>query len=287
MIAGSRDQHAQTGRPWQSAVVSHVEAETSIHSLRDGSYTTRLGAAWNIGSNPNGGYALLPALRAMLDVAAHPDPFSVTVHFLRRAIADCPADVTAGVVRAGRSMSHATATLSQDGSPRLVAHAVLGDLTEGAPGAASDPGVTIAPPDIPPPNECIDRRQLGQGVGLPILSRLDVCIRPDQVTPDRSKPAVVEGWIRFADGAPPDTRWLPLFADAFPPALRTRMGPVGWVPTVELTVHVRRHPAPGWVLGRFECDDVEGGRMIETGTLWDSSGAVIARSRQLGLVLAG
>jgi acyl-CoA thioesterase len=264
-----------------------VEAETSIRSVGDGSYTTRLDAAWNIGNNPNGGYALLPALRAMLDVVTHPDPFSVTVHFLRRAIADSPAHVTAGVVRAGRSMSHATATLSQNGSPRLVAHAVLGDLAEGAPGAAADPGITVAPPDVPPPNECVDRRQLGQGVGLPILSRLDVCIRPDQVTPDGSKPAVVEGWIRFADGAPPATRWLPLFADAFPPALRTRMGPVGWVPTVELTVHVRRHPAPGWVLGRFECDDVEGGRMIETGTLWDSSGAVIARSRQLGLVLAG
>jgi acyl-CoA thioesterase len=64
------------------------------------------------------------------------------------------------------------------------------------------------------------------------------------------------------------------------------MGPVGWVPTIELTVHVRRRPAGGWVLARFECDDVEGGRMIESGTLWDSTGAVVARSRQLGLVLA-
>jgi acyl-CoA thioesterase len=58
------------------------------------------------------------------------------------------------------------------------------------------------------------------------------------------------------------------------------------VPTIELTVHLRRRPASGWVLARFECDDVEGGRMIESGTLWDSTGAVVARCRQLGLVLA-
>ena len=80
--------------------------------------------------------------------------------------------------------------------------------------------------------------------------------------------------------------WLPLFADAFPPALHSRIGRVGWVPTIELTVHVRRRPAAGWLLARLECDDVDGGRMIESGTLWDATGAVVARSRQLGLVLA-
>lgn len=266
--------------------MSEVEAETAIRSQGNGRYTARLAAAWNIGANPNGGYAAMPALRAMLDVAPHPDPLSLTVHFLRRAVADRDADVTADVVRAGRSTSNAAATLSQDGTSRLIAHAVLGDLAEPAPGAAPDPELRVVPPDMPAPSECIDRRRLGQGLDLPILSRLDVRIRPDQVVPDPSKPAVVEGWIRFADGAPADVRWLTLFADAFPPALRTRMGPVGWVPTVEMTVHIRRRPAPGWVLGRFECDDVEGGRMIETGTLWDSDGAVVARSRQLGLVLA-
>jgi acyl-CoA thioesterase len=266
--------------------VSAVDAETSVRALGDGRYAARLDAAWNIGANANGGYAALPALRAMLDLAAHPDPLSVTVHFLRPASGDREAEVTAGVVRAGRSTTYASATLAQDGTPRLIAHAVLGDVTEAARGAAPDPGLMPAPPELPPPDRCVDRRSLGQRIALPILSRVDVRIRPEQVEPDGARPAVVEGWIRLADGTPPDTRWLPLFADAFPPALRTRMGPVRWVPTIELTVHVRRRPAAGWVLARFDCDDVEGGRMIESGTLWDSSGAVVARSRQLGLVLA-
>ena len=257
-----------------------------MRSLGLGRYTSRLDAAWSIGANPNGGYALLPALRAMLDLSAHPDPLSLTVHFLRPATGDCDAEVTAGIVRAGRNTTHATATLAQDGTARLVAHAVLGDLSEAARGTAPDPGIALAPPDLPAPDRCVDRRELGQGVELPILSRLDVRIRPEQVVPDRSAGALVEGWIRFADGTPPDTLWLPLFADAFPPALRTRVGPVGWVPTIELTAHVRRRPAAGWVMARFECDDVDGGRMIESGTLWDSAGAVVARSRQLGLVLA-
>jgi acyl-CoA thioesterase len=266
--------------------VSDVEAETSVRALGDGRYTTRLASAWNIGTNPNGGYALLPALRAMLELSAHRDPLSVTVHFLRPAVEECDAEVTATIVRAGRTTTNATATMAQDGAPRLIAHAVLGDLAEPMRGAAADPGLGLAPPDLPSPDRCVDRRELGQGVDLPILSRLDVRVRPEQVAANPSGAAIVEGWIRLVDGTPPDTRWLPLFADSFPPALRTRMGPVGWVPTIELTVHVRRRPAAGWVLARFECDDVEGGRMIESGTLWDSAGAVVARSRQLGLVLA-
>ena len=194
--------------------------------------------------------------------------------------------MTADVVRTGRSTTNATATVAQDGTPRLVAHAVLGDLAEAAPNAAPDPGLALAPPDLPSPDRCIDRRELGQGVDLPILSRLDVRIRPEQVDPDRSRAAVVEGWIRLADGTPPDTRWLPLFADAFPPALLTRMGSDRMGADDRADRARAPSPASGWVLARFECDDVEGGRMIESGTLWDSAGAVVARSRQLGLVLA-
>jgi acyl-CoA thioesterase len=265
--------------------VSAVDAETRVRKTDDGRYTARLCAAWNIGANPNGGYALLPALRAMLDVAVHPDPLSLTVHFLRPATADCDADVTARVVRAGRTTTNVTAEVTQDGTARLVVHAVLGDLATSTPDPASGADLAPAPPDVPPPDQCVDRRDLGQGIDLPILSRLDVRVRPEHVVADRSAAAVVEGWVRFTDGTPPQAQWLPLFADAFPPALRTRLGAVGWVPTIELTVHVRRRPVAGWVLARFECDDIDNGRMIESGTLWDSTGAVVARSRQLGLVL--
>jgi acyl-CoA thioesterase len=90
----------------------------------------------------------------------------------------------------------------------------------------------------------------------------------------------------LGDGSPPTSTSLPLLADVFPPALHATLGRVGWVPTLELTVHVRRQPQPGWVQAHITCDDVAAGMMIETGSLWDSSGALVARSRQLGMLLA-
>ena len=56
------------------------------------------------------------------------------------------------------------------------------------------------------------------------------------------------------------------------------------MPTIELTVQIRRRPVEGWILGRFQTIDASGNRTIEDGQLWDASGALVAASRQVGLV---
>lgn len=268
--------------------------ETAIEPDGPGRWRSRLSGAWNIGDTPNGGYALTPVLRALRELAGHPDPLSVTVHFIRPCTAEADAVVEGRTVRSGRGIGTATATLAQDGTERILAvgafgrlAASLADENTGTAAGAGGEGPQIGPPppgDLPPPDACVRRDGTAQGVELPIASRLDVRLHPDHAD-GRAPSAELRGWIRFADGAPADPLALPLFADAFPPALFSRYGRVGWVPTVELTVHVRRTPDPGWVQASFACDDLAGGRMVETGTLWDESGLVVARSRQLGLLL--
>ena len=99
--------------------------------------------------------------------------------------------------------------------------------------------------------------------------------------------AEVLGWTRFRDEADPDVMALPFFADAFPPTVFTRLGPIGWVPTLELTVHVRRRPAPGWLACQVWTDDVHNGKLIESVRLWDSNGDLVAQGRQLGYLITG
>lgn len=264
--------------------MGQFDDETRVARTDGGHWTTRPSDRWSIGANANGGYATSPVLRAMAEIGAHPDPLSVTTHFLRPLQPDgSAAEIRAEVVRAGRTTSVVRGSLVHQDRERLIVVGAFGDLTE--PASAAPGSVDVPPPATPPPDDCRDRSDLEQGVELPILERLDVRIHPDRATHAGSDEAVMEGWIRFADGTPPSTHALPLFADAFPPSLFARFGRVGWVPTVELTVHVRRRPAPGWIQARFECDDLVDGRMVESGTLWDSTGAVVARSRQLGLLL--
>ena len=102
--------------------------------------------------------------------------------------------------------------------------------------------------------------------------------------PNKDEQTLIAGWIRHKDGRQPDVSSLLLFVDCFPPSPLGALGAVGWVPSVELTVHVRCRPAPGWIKASLRTDDLTEGRMIETGCFWDSTGALVAQSRQLALV---
>lgn len=262
--------------------MSQFESETALERIDAGRFRGFVDGAWRIGDNPNGGYLLSLVSSAIGQSVSHPDPLTITTHYLRPGIANEACEIDVDVVRVGRSLSTIRATLRQAGKARLEVLAGYGDL-----GAAAgiESKLTIDRPMVPPPEQCIARTGEMQGIELAISERLDVMLHPQQARPGESTEPVLSGWIKFKDGTAPDTRSLLLFCDTFPPSVFGVLGTIGWVPTIELTVHVRRRPAAGWILGQFRTDDLEGGRMIESGCLWDSRGELVAQSRQIGLVL--
>ena len=271
--------------------MSHFDNDTRVNPLAptgdglDGAaaFSGHVDSAWNIGANPNGGYLLALAAQALRQITpAQPDPLSISVHYLRPGLAGQPCRIDTQLLRSGRTLSTVRATLVQGGSARLEVLAAMGDL--GAPETAAPPLLTRPMPDMPPPEACPGRSAPAQGVALAILDRLDIRLHPDEAAPGAARQARVSGWIRFADGRAPDALACLLMADAFPPAVFGLLGMVGWVPTIELTVHLRRRPAPGWLLGQFWSHDLSDGRVVEDGALWDSSGQLVVQSRQLALV---
>lgn len=248
----------------------------------DNSFTGTLAPQWNIGDNPNGGYMVACAMRAIATLVPHADPMTITTHFLRPGMADEPFEVQVNVIRIGRTSSVARATLLQQGKPRIEVLSAFCDLAESV---GIETSISIPAIELPPPTECPLRSGETQGIHLPILNRLEVRLHPEQAKAGTYPSAEVSGWIRFADQREPDTMSLAVFADAFPPSPFAMLGVVGWVPTLELTVHVRRPPAPGWIKAQLVTRDLDHGRMIESGLLWDSTGQLVAQSRQLGLVM--
>jgi acyl-CoA thioesterase len=263
--------------------MSDFDDDTRMQPLGDLAYAGRVHPGWNIGANPNGGYLLALAATALRQaVPQHPDPLSVTVHYLRPGLGGQPCRVDVQVLRSGRTLTTARATLVQDGAACLEVLAALGDLGQG-----DGPGLAVPAPAMPTPEQCLPRSGDEQGVPLPILDRVDGRLHPDEARAKSAGRARVSGWIRLRDGRPPDALAALLFVDAFPPAVFGLLGAVGWVPTVALTVQVRRRPSPGWMLGQFDTTDMAGGRLIEDGRLWDAQGHLIAQSRQLALVRYG
>jgi acyl-CoA thioesterase len=94
---------------------------------------------------------------------------------------------------------------------------------------------------------------------------------------------VIHAWARLADGREPDTLALGLFADALPPVVFNAGLPLSWVPTLELTVHVRARPAPGWVRIAGRTRLLAGGYLDEEADVWDADGRLVATARQLAL----
>ncbi len=271
---------ASKPQPLDSNAFDRETALTGSPDGQQGHWLGHIDPNWNIGDNPNGGYLAAVALRSLLELTpTQSDPLSVTTHYLRPGTSEMDCQVQAEIIRPGRTLSTVRAELHQNGKQRLSMIASMGNLSDSA-----EPGLRVPAPAIPSPENCIARTGESQGIDPKILNRLEIRLDPAHASAGGGE-AIVSGWVRFRDGREPDTHACLLFADAFPPSIFNKLGAVGWVPTIELTVHVRRRPAPGWMQARFQTTDLTAGRMIEDGMLWDSQGNLIAQSRQLALLL--
>ncbi len=250
----------------------------------DGS--TQIRPGWDINGNANGGYLLALAANHLRRIADRPDPVSLTAHYLAPGAAG-DAVVTGEVVKAGKRFTTMRGALRAGDRTVIEVLGTFGDL---ASAAASDYVSTNgSPPDLPPMEACVPRNR-DDVLPVALMDRLDVRLHPDHtgwMRGERAGPgraALMSGWLAFADGRPIDTLALLLVADALPPAVFNLDIPSGWVPTVEMTVHVRAVPAPGPVRCTFRTRFVHGGMFEEDGEVWDSRGTLVALSRQLALL---
>ena len=119
------------------------------------------------------------------------------------------------------------------------------------------------------------------------MSRIEARLHPEDAAfrngQSRGIPEM-RGYFRLPDEDPCSVLGLLLGLDAFPPTIFNANLPVAWTPTVELTCHLRCRPAPGWLRARFVTRVISSGFLEEDGELWDSTGQLVAQSRQLALV---
>ena len=246
-------------------------------------FRAELDGRWDGQASTNGGFLLALATRAVGAVLPFPDPLVVSGFYLRPG-SPGPAEIRTEVIQAGRTTGFGQASLYRDGKQVLRATAAYTDRS----GAAARGGPSYSAgkaPDLPPPEQC----QVLERVIVPPITLADrieyrVTELPGWVTrtPPSGRP-VYEGWMRFADGREPDLLSLPVFADAVAPAA-LELG-LRRMTTVELTVHLRARPAPGWLAYRTLTRFLAGGYFEEDAELWDSGGRLVAQSRQLALVL--
>lgn len=245
-----------------------------------------LGDGWLIGHAINGGVLMAVATSTASEVLAgvgHGDPLTWSAHFLSAAVPG-PVDVHVEVLRVGRRMSTASVRVVQPGEDgpieRVRVTGTFGTLDRTEPVHRAP-----APPPMPDPDTCVPARRESSPVASAIvmLDRLDVRVDPSTIgfaVGQPSRRGVIRAWVRMRDGREPDAALLPYAVDALMP-VSFDLGVPGWAPTIELTGQVLGRPAPGWLLVELTTDTVIGDLLVEDAAVWDSTGRLVARSRQL------
>ncbi|ANY22349.1 thioesterase family protein [Gordonia terrae] len=179
--------------------------------------------------------------------------------------------LTVDAVQLGRTVVSSSVTMARpdSGRPHHSAPTVLDALPV-------EPSPTGIPLDGSPIAEV---NHLGAAIDLVLDSETFPVVRGETGEP------LVRGWIR-PKGVEPDEYFTVLVGDISPPVVMN-LALFGWAPTVQLTTYVRRHPAPGWLRFAATSSEVGPGMFEEDHLVVDSTGTVVAQSRQLALIPSG
>ncbi len=262
--------------------VSRFARDTAVVPDRErpGRWRAALTDDWSAPSGPQGGVVAGVAVRAIAAALDAP------AQRLRSVTAVFAAPVRAGateidvtVLRRGRSISQATATVRNAGADAgCTAIAVFGDARDGFE------FVDLVPPVAPPPDACRSFREpappgFERRVPFSYWDHVEGRTALGHAPWDRWVPTTSERayWYRFDD--PPlagdgtlDPVALVTLCDTMPGAIAERMGPglPFWMPpSADLTVHVFGDARPGWLLAHNRARWAGDGYASAEIALWD------------------
>lgn len=269
------------------------ETAVSRDPSRAGGYLGELSDDWLAPLVPQGGVLAAAGARAMAAALDEPGQHLRTIStvFAGR-VSSGPVEVDATVLRRGRSMSQAIATVRNAGEPAgATSVAVFG---------ASRPGfefTDIEMPVVPPPDECpswrdppppeAEERRFNATYWDQIEGRAALGHAPWEVYESSSSERAA--WYRFDEPPVGDEGLLDRLAlvslcDTMPGAVWERTGsdvPNFMPPSADLTVHVFQDAGPGWLLmHNFARHAGDGFASLEL-RLWDPDRGLVAYGTQM------
>ena len=254
--------------------MSQFLSDTAVLPQGESRWKADVHRGWRIGSVANGGYVLALVGRALSKALKQPDPLSINAFYLAPVVLG-EVEVAVESLSETRSTHFASADLRQEGELKIRVTAAYTDLDK----LKGPDWANVRPPEVPAFDEAaslaMSHLEIHQSIDLRLVQGAEV-FTDGQINGTGEFVA----WLAHKDGATPRPIDLLMFVDIMPPPIFTLYGASGWVPTVELTVQVRRKPVAGPLLARHSTRQVTRG-VAETDTeIWDRAGDLVAMARQ-------
>ena len=133
--------------------------------------------------------------------------------------------------------------------------------------------------------------KISKGFTPAFIQQLECLIHPDHAWWNREKgsdnsdnEARCSAFLEM-EGGTPDQFCLSFYSDILPPVVSNKYGPLGWIPTITLTTHIRQLPSTSEVYADFKASDINKGYFEQDCNIWDLDGNLVASSRQLTRIL--
>ena len=269
--------------------MSQFDEDISLIRTSETEYQAIITDTWQINVGPNGGYIAAIMLNALKQTTnpegkAEIQTRSLTCHFLSPSTPG-PATLTVNLEKKGRTLSSGTVHLSQ--GSRSIAIAVVSFANSREMLSFND----IEMPVVPAPNEIPTSHHMNPNMKYhaAFRSNYDQRLAIGPIPPAIADEALVGGWTRFRDTRIFDDLALLAISDSWYPAMYALTNESVHSPTIDHTVHFL-HTLPWdagdhFILVAFKTETAADGYLVEDGFLWTETGILLARSRQLAIIL--
>ena len=262
-----------------------------LENIEDSVFSVNPDTNYFVGNTPHGGYLMAVMHKALTSILPHSTAISSSVQYLDRIDAK-PFQLEVEIFKTSKGSSSRIVKLIQDDK-------ICTTFT----GTCSDFEFMKGYDDLqkPLPNIFLDKDRceyvkmnydkISKGFTPAFIQQLECSIHPDHAWWNRKadedntdNEARCSAFLEMKGGRP-DQFCLSFYSDILPPVVCNKYGPLGWIPTITLTTHIRQLPSTNELYADFKATDINKGYFEQDCNIWDLNGNLVASSRQLTRIL--
>ena len=260
-----------------------------LENLEDNKFIVNPDTNYFVGNTPHGGYLMALMHKALTSILPHSTAISSSVQYLDRIDAKT-FELEVETFKTSRGSSSGIVKLKQDNKICTTFTGTCSDFEfmKGYDGLQK-PLPNIFNEGDKKDYIKMNYDKISKGFTPAFIQQLECLIHPDHAwwnrdSNDQNNEARCSAFLEMQGGIP-DQFCLSFYSDILPPVVSNKYGPLGWIPTITLTTHIRQLPSTSELYADFKATDINKGYFEQDCNIWDLNGNLVASSRQLTRIL--
>ena len=260
-----------------------------LENLEDNKFIVNPDTNYFVGNTPHGGYLMAVMHKALTSILPHSIAISSSVQYLDRIDAKT-FELEVETFKTSRGSSSGIVKLKQDDKICTTFTGTCSDFQfmKGYDGLQK-PLPNIFNESDKKDYIKMNYDKISKGFTPAFIQQLECLIHPDHAwwnrdSNDKNNEARCSAFLEMQGGIP-DQFCLSFYSDILPPVVSNKYGPLGWIPTITLTTHIRQLPSTSELYADFRATDINKGYFEQDCNIWDLNGNLVASSRQLTRIL--